>query len=295
MLNSVVQLRWMEIQILNCNSGPIRASCPWVSLCPGVLEQGEMNVCCYLPLRCLILSLLCCGLAVAQGLSSNHQNQSETPVDWATIFQVHFDNRIRAFNEQNQLFKNVILVGDSITEGFEVAKYFPDRRVLNRGIGGDVIGNGLPETDRRGLLRRLESSIFECAPVCVFLLIGINDLNAGRTPQIMEVGYRDILARLKQRSPKLTVYVQSVLPTRGDHAAKNPAIVDFNARLRELSTEFAHEFVDLHGLMRDNQGELRAEFTEDGLHLTEPAYRVWQAEIERRLNWTVSDEKVDSR
>lgn len=212
-------------------------------------------------------------------------------VDWAQVMQVHFENRVRAFQEQNQVYENVVLVGDSITEGFDVARYFPGRRVLNRGIGGDVIGNGLPDGDRRGLLRRLDESVFECAPSCVFLMIGINDLNSGHTPESMEAGYRELFGRIRKRLPELRLYVQTLLPTRGTRAVRNPAIQDVNARLEKLSEEFSFEFIDLHALMQDGNGELRAEFSEDGLHLTDPAYQVWRAEIERRMLWNLATEK----
>lgn len=210
---------------------------------------------------------------------------SEAPVDWMRIFQIHYDNRVRAFREQNQQIGYVVLVGDSITEGFDVPRYLPGRRVLNRGIGGDVIGNALPENDQRGLLRRLDSSVLDCAPTHVFLLIGVNDLNSGRTPDVMEPGYRELLRRIREQSPRTTVYVQSLLPTSGQHAARNADILEFNARLQTLAEESGCEYIDLHTLMKDDRGELKSEFTEDGLHLTAPAYRIWSAEIERRLGW----------
>jgi len=58
--------------------------------------------------------------------------------DLRALFQMHYANRVRSFQEQNLMLQNVVLVGDSITEGFEVTRYFPGRRVLNRGIGADV-------------------------------------------------------------------------------------------------------------------------------------------------------------
>src|SRR5262245_11580364 len=96
--------------------------------------------------------------------------------DWRALFQLHYVTRVQEFRQQNLQLQNVVLVGDSITEGFDVAKYFPDRRILNRGIGADVIGNALPPDDKRGVLKRLDESIFNCAARDVFLLIGINDL-----------------------------------------------------------------------------------------------------------------------
>jgi lysophospholipase L1-like esterase len=201
------------------------------------------------------------------------------------LFKFHYTNRVKSFKEQNLLFRNVVLVGDSITEGFEVPRYFPGRRVLNRGIGGDVIGNDLPADDPRGVLRRLDDSVFDCAATDVFLMIGINDLNSGRTVEGMEVGYRELLKQIKTRTPSVRVYVQSLLPTRGNSAKQNEPVRRFNARLQKLAAEFGYDYVDLHALFKDDQGELKAAYTADGLHLTEPGYQVWRRELVRRLGW----------
>jgi lysophospholipase L1-like esterase len=37
--------------------------------------------------------------------------------------------------------------------------------------------------------------------------------------------------------------------------------------------------------MRDSEGQLKAEFTNDGLHLTEPAYQIWKREVLKALHW----------
>ena len=209
----------------------------------------------------------------------------EKPVDWDALFKIHYENRVRAFREQNLVFRNVVLLGDSITEGFEVTRFFPGRRVLNRGIGADVIGNGLPADDHRGVLRRLDCSIFDCAATDVFLMIGVNDLNSGRNVDTMEVGYREILRQIKERAPAVRVHVESVLPTRGASAKHNAPIKEFNRRLERMAREFGYHYLDLHSLFTDDAGELKAAYTNDGLHLTEPAYEVWHAEIEKTLGW----------
>ena len=118
--------------------------------------------------------------------------------DWRTLFQMHYTQRVGEFRNQNQLFQNVILVGDSITEGFDVEKFLPGRRVINRGIGADVIGNALPADDKRGVLKRLDESFFDVPATDAFLLIGINDLGDNHTPDVMEAGYREILERVKK-------------------------------------------------------------------------------------------------
>lgn len=227
------------------------------------------------------------GVALLIGISraAVGADEPKSAPDLGALFRMHYTNRVRSFREQNEQLRYVVLVGDSITEGFEVAKYFPGRRVLNRGIGADVIGNALPDDDNRGLLRRMNESIFDCAPTDVFLMIGINDLGSGRTPSVMEAGYREILEHVKSKAPTVRVHVESVLPTRGQYAKHNANVNDFNARLQRLAKEFDYDYVDLHSLMTDARGELSAEFTADGLHLKPAAYKIWRSEIRRVMGW----------
>ena len=213
------------------------------------------------------------------------ETKNEPAPDWGALFRAHYLNRVRSFKEQNQVYRNVVLVGDSITEGFDVPTWFPGRRMLNRGIGADVIGNDMPEGDPRGVLQRLDESFFDCAATDVFLLIGINDLNSGRKPDQLEAGYRELFKRIKAGAPRLRVHVQSVLPTSGAHAGRNADVVEVNHRLKPMAEEFGYDFIDLHSLMIDDKGELKSEYTEDGLHLTAPAYAVWKQEIDRVLGW----------
>ena len=217
--------------------------------------------------------------------STNRVVPSENNSDVVAISRQHWDDRVRVFNEQNLACRNVVLVGDSITEGFDVAKYFPGHRVLNRGISADVIGNGLPADDHRGVLRRLDSSFFYSAATDVFLLIGINDLGNGHNVEQLEQGYREILQRLHATTPSMRIHVESVLPTRGDYAKHNASVREFNERLRKLAAEFGCDYQDLHRLMVDEQGELKAEFTTDGVHLNDQAYLVWRAEIFKAMAW----------
>ena len=131
----------------------------------------------------------------------------------------------------------------------------------------------------------MDESVFDCTPTDVFLLIGINDLGSGRTPEVMEAGYREILEQVKKKAPAVRVHVQSVLPTRDRYAKHNANVIDFNSRLPKLAKEFGYDYLDLHTLMADDKGELKAEFTADGLHLKPDAYKIWKAEVERVMGW----------
>ena len=162
------------------------------------------------------ISLASAEEAVSKKAATNPTDPATSkPVDWNALFKVHWQNRVGEFKDQNLGWQNVVLLGDSITEGFDVRKYFPGRRIVNRGIGADVIGNDMAKDDPRGVLQRLDNSLFDCAPSSVFILIGINDLNTGHTVDQMTDGYRELLKRIRAKRPDLPVYVQSVLPTAG--------------------------------------------------------------------------------
>ena len=83
----------------------------------------------------------------------------------------------------------------------------------------------------------------------------------------------------------MRVHVQSVLPTRGKYAKHNAPVLEFNQRLRKLAAEFGCDYIDLHKLMSDEKGELKAEFTPEGLHLNEAAYLVWRGELLKTMKW----------
>lgn len=236
--------------------------------------------------KLLLLALLFTLPAYAQTNKVEAPAKAEKPAnDWGAFFKMHYDNRVRAFKEQNLTWQHVVLLGDSITEGFDVTKHFPGRLVINRGIGADIIGNALPDDDKRGILRRLDNSVFDCHPTDVFLLIGINDLGAGRTVDVMEQGYRELVKKIRAGAPKVRLHIQSLLPTRDKFAKHNAPVRDFNERLRKIAAEHGCNYIDLHKLMIDDKGELKAEITNDGLHLTDPAYVLWRGEILKAMKW----------
>ncbi len=197
----------------------------------------------------------------------------------------HWADRVRLFAAQSVPAHPVVLLGDSLTEGFDVARYFPGHPVVNRGISSDVIGNGLASDDNRGVLRRLDGSVFPSQARDVFILIGVNDLGDRHALDQMELGYRELMQRLRAAAPEAHLHVESLLPARGHYARLNENIRLFNERLRLLAAEYHAEYLDLHALLLDEQGELKAECSRDGLHLNERGYQIWQAAIDPSMGW----------
>jgi lysophospholipase L1-like esterase len=140
--------------------------------------------------------------------------------------------------------------------------------VRNRGIGGDTSD---------GVLDRLEQ-ITRATPTKVFLLIGTNDLYRGDSEDEIVANITEILDRLKQETPDTEVYLQSVLPRASSYRA---AVEALNARLAEVALEHGSAWVDLYAAFLDPEtGGIRAELSNDELHLLGPGYALWKEQIE---------------
>lgn len=157
----------------------------------------------------------------------------------------------------------VVMLGDSITEGGVWNELLPDVPAINRGVGGETAAQ---------VLARLDLVIN--APRAVFLLVGTNDIASGLpTARILDDVSR-ILAGIETRAPGTPVVVQSIMPRALSYREE---VLFVNARLVELVRRAgAHiSYLDLWPALADADGALRAEFTEDKLHLNGDGYAAW--------------------
>jgi lysophospholipase L1-like esterase len=161
----------------------------------------------------------------------------------------------------------IVFAGDSlIAAGPWSELYCP---IKNRGIGGETT---------KGLLDRLDE-VTESQPRKIFFLVGANCLAADIPVAQIIRNYRKILERVHQESPHTRVFVISVLPVNqrlpGGPVQNNSTIRALNRQLRELAGEFETvKFLDVFDAMTDANGDLRKDFTTDGMHLSLDGYLV---------------------
>ena len=172
-----------------------------------------------------------------------------------------------------------VLAGDSISLWFPPELLPPQRTWLNQGISGEVSS---------GLLKRL--SLFDNTnPEVIFVMIGINDLIRGISPDEVVENQRAIVRDLVWVHPNARIVVQSILPHSGSGATwegrdrllniPNDRLRDINRELAAIASAEGVEFLDLYPLFADSEGNLRLELTTDGLHLNEQGYLVWRTAL----------------
>ncbi len=166
--------------------------------------------------------------------------------------------------------KKVLLLGDSITEAFKTKTHLPEYNIINRGVYGDNSVN---------LIARLDNELANAQVDCAFILIGTNDFAVGCVDRQILQNLRTILNRLSQLIKPENIVLISILPTLNIDNRSNERIDIVNNQLKELALELGTHYWDLNAGMKDAIGQMKAEYTNDGLHLSEKAYAFWAEQL----------------
>lgn len=169
--------------------------------------------------------------------------------------------------------KNLVFIGDSLTEWFDWQERFPAYRVLNLGISGETVDELL---DRRDHIRsRIES------PDIIFLMTGINNVLSEQYD--ITRPYAEIVRNLTTWYRGATVAVQSLLPVDMPWI-RNDTIRTINRHLAEIAREHRAEYLDVYAAFIDAKGDPRPGLlSDDGVHLAGKGYEVWADAMERFL------------
>jgi len=169
----------------------------------------------------------------------------------------------------------IVFLGDSITDFFRVNEFFHGVYVINRGISGDT-------TD--GILNRLPESVYELSPAKVFLMIGTNDLGDKKPVEYIVKNVGKIIENIRHNCPDTLIFLESVYPislARDKKIKKfivgkrnNEKICRLNYRLITLAQEMGINYIDMYSHLIDDSGNIRLEYTVEGLHLTVQGYMV---------------------
>ena len=161
---------------------------------------------------------------------------------------------------------DVAFIGDSLTDGYDLAKYYPQYVTANRGIGGDTTF---------GLEERLQVSLYDLKPKVVVMLIGANNMDS------MLENYESILKSLQENLPESKIVLLSLTAMGGEHwGRKNQLAAYNNVSIKLLAQKYNFAFVDLYSALYDvSIGEVYEGYTIDGGHFTHEGYTVVTAQI----------------
>jgi lysophospholipase L1-like esterase len=183
--------------------------------------------------------------------------------------------------------RRVVFLGDSITDLWDLARYFPGKPYINRGIGGQVTAQ---------MVLRFQQDVVSLKPAAVVILAGINDLHGAlqrESDEGMEANW-EAMADMAQ-AHHIKVVFASIMPVNNYTDNARDMLVDrdpkriraLNAWLAAFCKRRGFQYADYYAVSVNADGLLRADLTRDGLHPLANGYRlmvpVAQAAIARAL------------
>lgn len=185
----------------------------------------------------------------------------------------YYVERIEYYKKLQPVKNSILFLGNSITERGEWEEILADSKypIINRGIGGD---------NSFGILARMDE-VIRFKPRAIFLMDGINDQFRKLPHDVTIENYRKIIRKIKKESPKTKIYIESALPINEDMTkepytvGRNVLVPELNKKIEKLALEEGITYIDICPLFQDEKGNLKPEYTMDGVHLYPSAYIIW--------------------
>lgn len=198
-----------------------------------------------------------------------------------TTFNHHKVKVVTKIKEVEKVPDNYLFLGDSITDFYDLDKYYKDLPVVNSGISGNTTDD---------ILKDMKKRAYQYNPSKVFLLIGTNDLTHDKSNEEIVEGVEKIIEGIKENRPKAEIYLESIYPVNHDIRRnnagnrKNSDIKEINEKLEEYCEDNDITYIDMYDLLKDDDDNLKEEYTKDGLHLSDKGYEVVTKEIKQIIS-----------
>jgi acyl-CoA thioesterase I len=211
------------------------------------------------------------------------QNLADQLADWNQLGRYHADDeRLKALPPEPG---RVVFLGDSITDGWNLAKSFPGKPYVNRGIGGQTT----PQ-----MLVRVFPDVIDLHPAAVIILAGTNDISGNTGPETLAMVEENLQAISELAVRHGIKVILCTLTPVSDYTAhpqtahRPPAqILKLNEWLRSYARQEHFGLADYYPAVVDDHEMLREGYSEDGLHPNAKGYAlmapVAEAEIEKAL------------
>lgn len=201
-------------------------------------------------------------VTIALGLSATQ------PLKFGELYY----QRASLFDQLGVDSTSIVFLGNSLTHGCEWHELFGMPQIKNRGINGDVI---------EGLRQRLPA-VTEGRPAKIFLLCGVNDISHDLTADSIAAALGQLIVEIRAATPATSLYVESLLPIDsrvGRYKAitgKEDVVRQVNALLQPVVENAGATWINVYPAFADDEGYLRKDLSNDGLHLLGPGYIIWR-------------------
>lgn len=203
--------------------------------------------------------------------------------NWLLKEQEKIQTKYRELNQVSVLEPDVIFIGDSIVEYYPLQELFGTAKtIVNRGIRG---------YQTKLLLENLDAHLYGDAVDQIVLLIGTNDI--GKDIPINEAldNLERVIQSIAREYPLSQIKLLSILPVNEGEKYKQTVYIRTNEKIREwnqayealVSAYMQVDFVPIYDSLTDSEGQLKKDYTTDGLHLSVAGYQALSEALKEYL------------
>jgi len=173
----------------------------------------------------------------------------------------------------------VVYMGDSITQYWPLAKSFPSRNFVDRGISAQTTGD---------MLLRFRQDVVDLRPATVVIQGGVNDILNRDSRDTEEASIPAIESNLASMADiaeqnHIRPVFGSVLPVDKrllDHVHPKTLLI-LNRWIEDFCAKRGYSYLNYYDSLTDRQGYFRTGLTNDGLHPNAAGYALMSAVIGR--------------
>lgn len=208
-------------------------------------------------LICLILVIV-----LSFGCKTHQNNTAPDPTRFAE--EIAKFEKIKTNPQQ----PTIVFTGSSSIRFWpNISSYYPAQQVVNTGFGGSQMSD---------LLHYLDEAVLRFAPAKVFIYEGDNDVAAGQSTAVIMKNTKQVVKSIQKKFPEVEIILIAAKPSIARWNFKDKYL-DINATFQAYAAQNDQvQYADVWTVMLDEQGEVRTDiFIEDGLHMNELGYQLW--------------------
>ena len=203
--------------------------------------------------------------------------------NWLLKEQEKIQTKYRELNQISVIEPDIIFIGDSIIEYYPLQELLgKSKTIVNRGIRGY----------QTGLLREnLDVHLYGDAVDQIVLLIGTNDIGKDVPMTVALNNLESVIQTITRDYPLSQIKLVSILPVNEGEEFKQTVYIRTNEKIKawnkayhDLASAYMQvEFVPVFENLLNQKGQLKADYTTDGLHLSVAGYQALSSTLKKYI------------
>ena len=182
-----------------------------------------------------------------------------------------YEREVAAFEAQDRSIPppkgQILFLGSSTIVDWDPTKYFPDLKIINRGLWGSSLADTVRLVDRL---------VIPYEPRVVVIYAGDNDIDGGQISEAVTVQFERFVRSVHAKLPQTRIVFIGIKPS-----PQRWNTIDRARMTNEMIRAFCGRddrvaYLDVDGVMLGWDEKPRRElFANDGLHLSPQGYQLW--------------------